>query len=187
MPQPRASWQSSGRRGWPRSGRRCLGWNEGRPGAAALGAGGRVDGQRGGHSSRPRPSRWPVFTTSLSPASDFSSHAGSLQGERRGGIARHSGKGSPGALRPERKEERVVRDSGTGQGREGLHRKGVRWTSRGCSPRAASQLTQRTGGGAWDLGRSLRAPCADSRGTGSPALPVVTLLAPRAGCCLSRV
>lgn len=67
------------------------GWAGGRPAGRAYG--------------RPRPSRWRVFTTSLSPASDFSSRAGSLQGERRGGTARHSSKGSAGALRPERKED----------------------------------------------------------------------------------
>ena len=181
---------SSGRRGWPRSGQWFLGWSEVGPGVAALGAGGPVGGQRGGHSGRPWPSRWPVFTTSLSPASDFSSHAGSLQGERRGDTARHSSKGSAGALRPERKEDADGqglrnRPRPRGAAREGhvVDVTGLR--SQGCF--SAHPEDWRGGPGTWGLGRSLRAPCEDSRGTGSPALPVVTLLAPRAGCCLSRI
>lgn len=71
--------------------------------------------QWGGHNNRPWPPHWPVFSTS-SPPDPSSLQPPSLAGRRRlllgrqlveergAGSARHSSKGSVGALRPERRK-----------------------------------------------------------------------------------
>lgn len=121
--------ESSGRRGWPRSGLGFRGWSEtgagvadSTPAAGALGAG--SGGRRGGHVAGPGPHAG----SSLPPApcgAPASRGLGLLPGRQLAaageeGGAWRSSEGSAGAWRPERKE---TRRSGAGAGPEMLRLK----------------------------------------------------------------
>lgn len=120
--------ESSGRRGWPRSGLGFRGWSEtgagvadSTPAAGALGAG--SGGRRGGHVAGPGPHAG----SSLPPApcgAPASRGLGLLPGRQLAageeGGAWRSSEGSAGAWRPERKE---TRRSGAGAGPEMLRPK----------------------------------------------------------------
>lgn len=149
-----------------------------------------VGSQRGGHSGRPWPSRWPLFTTSslLGPLLWFQASPlvqAACRGRGEGTVPGTAAKAprEPGDLKG--RKTWVVRDSGTtraGRGGAGLpSQRASPWGPGGLFlswPRGLGAWGQELGGAGGPLVRTARG--------GVPCVPVVTLLAPEAGCCLSR-